>query len=404
LIAVVMARGYDVQARRPSQARAFKLKEGGAESVIRVAYLINDLETGGAETQLLHFLRHVDQARLQPSVIYLFGNGTLAPEIRRMGIDVHTVGLSRWNVPLAFLRLLRLVRRLRPRVLHLHLRHATVLGMLLARILGIRCCAVTRHFLDVGKKGPVPSLERRLLRDAARVIAVSGSVREVVLGLPAIQSDRVVTIPNGLDLEWFDKQADEVSAEGIRPAREEGEMRLGALANWRGGKGLSRLLEIFSILRGRVPQLRLWVGGAAAPASENRGVEGVVWWGPIPHEKVPAFLRSVDVFVHPASREAFGMSVLEAMAAGRPVVATSTGGMRELIVHEETGYLVGGLEKEGGASSIASAVTGLLSDPALAEAMGRRGRERVEESFSIAETVRMVEALYDEICSTDVRR
>jgi glycosyltransferase involved in cell wall biosynthesis len=366
--------------------------------MIRVTYVISDLEAGGAETQLLHFLRHLDRERLEPSVVYLFGTGTLASAVRDLDIQVHTVGLKRWNFPAAATRLLGLLRKTRPQILHLHLTHATVLGIVLSRTFGIGRCVVTRHFAGAGRRGFVYGLERRLLPYASRVIAVSDFVGRDVESLPGIRSGKVVTIPNGLDLEWFDARAEDAVANAGWPERDEGELRIGALANWREGKGLDRLLRAYSVVRSKIASARLWIGGDAPEATTGVGIEGVTWLGTLPHTKVPAFLRHVDVLAHPAEREAFGLAILEGMAASRPVVALRSGGIAELVSPDETGFLVDAREPDTD-SALAEKVCDLLEDPHLRERMGASGRERAEKMFSMHAAVRRAESVYEEISS-----
>lgn len=366
--------------------------------MIRIAYVISDLEVGGAETQLLHFLRHLDRERFEPSLVYLFGAGALAPQVRDLGIQVHTVGLTRWNLPAAATRLLGLLRRIRPQILHLHLTHATVLGISLSRTSGVGRCVVTRHFAGAERRGVVYGMERRLLPYASRVIAVSDFVGRDVESLPGMKSRKVVTIPNGLDLEWFDARAGDPSANKGWPDRIEGELRVGALANWRDGKGLDRLLAAYSVVRGRVPHARLWIGGDAPEATSGGGIEGVSWLGALPHARVPAFLRNVDVLAHPAKREAFGLAVLEGMAASRPVVALRSGGIGELVSSGETGFLVDAAEPDA-ESALATKICHILENPDLCEGMGARGRKRVETVFSMHTTVRATESLYTKVSS-----
>jgi glycosyltransferase involved in cell wall biosynthesis len=230
------------------------------------------------------------------------------------------------------------------------------------------------------------------------VIAVSDFVGRDVESLPRMKSRKVMTIPNGLDLEWFDARSDDPGANEGWPDRIEGELRIGALANWREGKGLNRLLAAYSVVRGRVPHARLWIGGDAPEATIRGGIEGVSWLGALPHAKVSAFLRSVDVLAHPAKREAFGLAVLEGMAASRPVVALRSGGVGELVDSGETGFLVDAAEPHAG-SALAAKICDLLEDPDLREGMGARGRKRVETVFSMHTAVRATESLYAKMSS-----
>jgi glycosyltransferase involved in cell wall biosynthesis len=106
---------------------------------------------------------------------------------------------------------------------------------------------------------------------------------------------------------------------------------------------------------------------------------------------IPSLLPLMDLFVLPSLYEGFGIAILEAMAAGRPVVATAVGGIPEVVVHGETGLLV----PPGDPVALADALHELLAHPERARALGARGRERAREKFRIESIVRQHEALYE---------
>jgi glycosyltransferase involved in cell wall biosynthesis len=110
-------------------------------------------------------------------------------------------------------------------------------------------------------------------------------------------------------------------------------------------------------------------------------------------DPVQPFLASLDLYVHPALMEGFGIAVVEAMAMGKAVVATTTGGLPEVVAQGETGLLV----PPGDAESLAAAVVSLLLDGVRREQLGSCGRARAQERFSLDASVRHVEQLYDEV-------
>ncbi len=108
---------------------------------------------------------------------------------------------------------------------------------------------------------------------------------------------------------------------------------------------------------------------------------------------VPDLLEACDVFVLPSRREGLGVAALEAMARGRPVVASAVGGLAETVVTEQTGLLVA----PGDAAALAAALERLLADPALARRLGAAGAARVEQHFLAEQMVSAYETLYREI-------
>ncbi|HKQ34840.1 MAG TPA: glycosyltransferase family 4 protein, partial [Nitrospiraceae bacterium] len=110
-------------------------------------------------------------------------------------------------------------------------------------------------------------------------------------------------------------------------------------------------------------------------------------------DPVQPFLAALDLYVHPALMEGFGIAVVEAMAAGKAVVATTTGGLPEVVAQEETGLLV----PPGDADSLAAAVVSLLQDRVRRDQMGRQGRVRAHERFSLEASVAHMEQVYEEV-------
>ena len=110
-------------------------------------------------------------------------------------------------------------------------------------------------------------------------------------------------------------------------------------------------------------------------------------------ESVDPYLSAMDLYVHPSLKEAFGLAVVEAMAMGKAVVATTTGGLPEVVAQGETGLLV----PPGDAESLAAAVVSLLEDRVRREQMGLCGKARAQERFSLDASVRQMEQLYGEV-------
>jgi glycosyltransferase involved in cell wall biosynthesis len=117
-------------------------------------------------------------------------------------------------------------------------------------------------------------------------------------------------------------------------------------------------------------------------------------------DPVQPFLAALDLYVHPALMEGFGIAVVEAMAVGKAVVATTTGGLPEVVAQGETGLLV----PPGDVESLATTVVSLLEDRARREQMGICGRERAQERFSLSASVRQMEQLYGEVLVAQKRK
>ena len=246
-------------------------------------------------------------------------------------------------------------------------------------------------------------VEKTAYEAADAVIAVSAGMREDILrSYPSIDPERVKVVHNGIDSQLWQAQRDEdvVRRHGVDPDRPS-VIFVGRITRQ---KGLPYLLRAAAELPPEVqlvllagapdtPEIQAEVEGLIETLRETR--DGVVWVPTmLPRNEVVAMLSSATVFVCPSVYEPLGIVNLEAMACELPVVATATGGIPEVVVHGETGWLVPIDQVQDGTGTpvdpdrfvadLAAALTDAVSDTARAERMGLAGRRRAVESFSWA--------------------
>jgi alpha-maltose-1-phosphate synthase len=241
--------------------------------------------------------------------------------------------------------------------------------------------------------------ERTAIESADMVIAVSAQMRDDILAsYPSVPRDRVTVVHNGVDTDEYrpDPRTDALAAHGIDPARPS-VVFIGRITRQ---KGIVHLLDAATGIDPRA-QLVLLAGAPDTPAiaaevrariaslRESRG--GIVWIEEmLPRPDVVQVLTNAAVFVCPSIYEPFGLVNLEAMACETPVVASAVGGIPEIVVDGETGYLVPcsideGLETDAGrrfSAGLARRVNEVLADPVLGRRLGVAGRRRVIEHFS----------------------
>jgi glycosyltransferase involved in cell wall biosynthesis len=227
------------------------------------------------------------------------------------------------------------------------------------------------------------------------IAAISEGVRRA-LETSGVPGQLIRVIPSGIDLEPFEEPFDRAAARaslGIAPD-EVIAIQIAALAPH---KSQTTLLQAAAAATGAAPRLRVWIAGEGALqealAAEHRSLglgDRVRFLGF--REDVVPLLRAADLFVLSSYLEGLGTSVLDAMAAGLPVVATAVGGVPEIVQADMTGLLVP--PKDPGA--LAAAMGRLTADPALRAAMGAHGRERAR-AFSADRTASLTRALYEEL-------
>ena len=296
-------------------------------------------------------------------------------------------------------------------VVHSHTWYANLAGHLAATLYGIPH-VVTVHSLEPLRPWKAEQLgggyalsswcERTAVEAAAAVIAVSNGMRADLLATyPAVSSDRVHVIRNGIDTDQYapEEKTDVLAKYGIDPDRP----TVAYVGRITRQKGLPVLLRAAEVLDPQV-QLVLCAGQADTQEleAEVTGLvthlrdtrTGVIWLnGMLPKDEVIQILSRATVFACPSLYEPLGIVNLEAMACGTAVVASNVGGIPEVVADAQTGLLV----PPGDPAVLAAAISSLVTDPARAAAMGQLGRQRVAAEFSWASVAAQTAALYTEL-------
>lgn len=360
---------------------------------------------GGAEPLLYELVRRLDRRRFAPAVCTVFGDGRggYAELARQDGIPVWRLAM-RWRRPWplvrSFFRLVRLLRR--ERVMVVHGWQDRGVGVLAGVLAGTGVRLQTIHALDPDERTAQRVVDRLTInRLATRTVAVSLVLAEALRERHGTRRRRLAVLHNG---------AAEARIRGGEALERE---RLGIAAGapvvlFAGRlsreKGADIAIEAFArLVRGRTDARLVLIGdGPERPALENlarsRGVaERVVFAG---YQAEPGpWYRLADMVVMPSRWEALGMTAVEAMAAGLPVVASKIGGLREVVIEGETGLLPEPSTWQSHARNLdpgpfAAALRGLLDGPERARAMGAAGRKRYQSRFTIEAYVSRYEALY----------
>lgn len=354
----------------------------------------------GGEVYLLKLAKALDRRRFRLAVV-LPERGPLLERLGAQGVQVHLVPLAeRLFNPAAFLALVRLFRRERPAIVQSHGARSNVYTKLASKLAGVPAVLSMVHnsLFDY----EVRPLRRRLyvLAErftsplADRVIAVSTAIAWDLVHRYRIDADKVVTIHNGIDA---DAVVPSRSRSGVlEELRLSGEDRvIGTAARMTPQKGYHDLLRALGLLIPRFPRLRcLLIGdGPLKPSleDETRALgfgSHCVFTGA--RSDVPDLLSLSEIVVLPSLSEGLPFVLLEAMALGKPVVATRVGGSPEVVEEGHTGLLVPPRDPR----ALADAIAFLLDRPEEAAKMGARGQLRVRERFPLQKMVQALETLY----------
>lgn len=375
---------------------------------VRVLYVIATLEVGGTETQLVQLLARLDRRKFEPTVCCLSERGPLAEVLQDLGVPVEVIGFRGFCIrrhPRRVLRemrhLLRVVREVRPAIVHGFLFWAYLLGTFAARLARVPLVVTSRRSLGTFKEGirSYLLLERIANRLTDLVVTNAEAIRQDAIRQEGLDAAKVRVIYNGVDLTRFD------SVPPYRPAGLPPGRLVVTVANLNRFKapGLLVLVDAAARVLDAAPAVRFVLVGDG-PCREEvmarvaaRGLtDRIHLVGARPD--VPAILAACELKVLPSFSEGLPNAVLEAMAAGKPVVATRVGGIPEAVVDGETGLLVA----PGDPAALAAAILQVLADPVRAADMGRAGRRRVAASFGLDRMAREVEALYEALLQGDV--
>jgi glycosyltransferase involved in cell wall biosynthesis len=372
----------------------------------RVALFVNSIAMGGVEEHVRQIAVGLAERGLEVVLVCPESDeiSPLAHACTAAGVQVERLTLSlHTGASGAFTRLLRLVRLLRAAkvdVLHLHLIGYTggrwaVLAGKLARVPAL---ITTVHIAPSGPESLRVMLERRIINLMVdRFIAVSRVTQERQIRYLHQSAHKTVVIPNAVELSRY-RDVPKASREFI--LRKQGIPRdaavIGCVARLSEGKGLNYLIDAMPDIVARVPRAHaLLVGDGPSRADLERqasalGVRDRVHFAGY-HQDIPAWLAAMDVFLLPSLSEALPLSILEAMAAGLPIVATAVGGIPEAVEDGLNGLLIPIMD----ARALSTAVVEVLSNAAHAKQMGLAGRARAE-LYSDAILIERLLKLYGE--------
>lgn len=385
----------------------------------RIIHVITRLDHGGsAENTMLTALRH-DKTRFTPMVVaglpgrWDAQGGQAATDANCRRLDRCGV---RWRLMPALVRpispvadlqalwsLILLFRREKPVLVHTHTSKAGLLGRLAAKIAGVPAVIHTPHgHVFYGHFGPLLSrllllIERILSRFTRRLVALTESEREDHLHRKVGRAETFAVIPSGIDLDRFRRLDRGDRRKAARFGCPPGASVVGTVGWLTEIKGHRYLVEAAARLKQEFPQLQVIIvgSGGLGPSLERLATELGMQRALhlLGHRAdVEVCLHAMDLFVLPSLNEGMGRALVEAMAAGLPVIATKVGGVPALIDHDRTGLLV----PPADSAALADAVRFLLRHPEEAERLGRAAQASITERFSADSMVQALERLYQE--------
>ncbi len=370
---------------------------------LRVLYLIESLGRGGAEQSLLNTLRALDRERFEVAVCHLYPAADLGTELSALGVPVWSLGLQTIrDLPSGLPRLASRVRAYRPQILHTHLFAANLLGRLVGRLTRVPAIMTTVHYTDHEPGDWTTYSRKRHLIDfltvhpgSDRIIAVSEAVARSTRRRLGVR--RVVVIPNAVDVARFDPPAAS-SAQAVRAdlGCYSGEVLLLTVGRLHPQKGHRYAILALRRLEELGINARLIVVGEGPleaelqAFAETQGVaDRVRLLGS--RDDVPRLLSAADVFVFPSLGEGQGLALVEAMAAGKPCVASNIPAIAEMVTDGQTGLLV----PPGDVDALTARLAALCRDPLWRARIGAAARAHVAARYDVGVVAHQLQRVYD---------
>ena len=367
---------------------------------VRVMHIIDHLDAGGAQSQLLEVARHLSKKRWAVSVISLSTSRIqLVEQFRASGVDVILINQSgKWSWP-CFWVLKRCLSQLKPQIVQTWLFTADLYGRLAARLAGVPVVIAAVRSVEPAKKQHYILVDRWLQEITDAVTVNAEAIRLVLREREQIREQKIRTIYNGVDLAVFSPAA--VNGQARHGLQLEASPVVGMVSRFMPEKDPLTFVQAAGLIAAAVPEARFLIVGDG-PLRNTLEVEAArlgisqrcVFTGF--RADRAGLIQAMDVLVLSSLYEGCANVILEAMALAKPVVATHVGGNPELVEEDRTGFLVPVRDPQ----AMAKAVVVLLRDLPRARGMGQAGQRRIENDFSIEQMIGRTEALYQQLLNS----
>jgi len=355
--------------------------------------------TGGGQISLLNFLKNMDRNKFMPLVVCP-SQGTMVNMLRNIGVEVDIIKIKSLkklhfiSFISSMIKLFKLIKREKIDLIHSNAgaTRITTYSSLVARMMRLPFIWHVRVIDSAGL------IDRLLVPLTTKVIVISNAVRTRFHWLKR-KLDKVITVYNGVDLEEFNLGAKENKI-WKEFALDSGIPLVGIVGRLDTWKGHEYFLEAAAQVMKEIPETKFLIVGEDIDQNKKQEIklrnlaeklrltDNIIFTGP--RNDIPEIMLSLDIFVLSSLKEHFGRVIIEAMACGKPVIATNAGGVPEIVKDGYTGILVPPRDSD----ALARAIIDLSKDKKKVELMGGRGRKRAEELFSIEANVKKIEQVY----------
>lgn len=375
-------------------------REGGRGRT-RIAYVVDNLSFRGGERTFLQLASGLPRSRYEVAVACSPG-GVFVDRLHDLGVPVIAAEMRQRRRMDTVLGLARELRRRRPHIVHTQGR-GDPFGRLAARLARVPVVVSTTAAIssryeveDVWRKALYRLIDWTTDRLVDQFIVVDRGSVDALTRRHRIRSSRVAVIPNGIEIERFDPSRSDRGAWRVKLGIPAGAVLIGGVGRLTWEKGFTDLIKALAALDD--PHVYLVIAGDGPDWGDLRTLANgldvarrVIFAGFV--EDVPGLMADLDLFVLSSLREGHPMVLLEAMATGIPVIATDIAGVGDTVVDGVDGRLV----PPGDVPTLVEAMRAVLRDRESAARMGRNGRKKVQQEYTVERMVRRTAVLYEEL-------
>ena len=361
-----------------------------------LAYVINNLNVGGAEKLLLSTVTKLDKEKYDVIVFSMLAGDQLLQDFKDCGIKVVCLGMKHKRDLSGFWKLYRSFKSKKIQIVHTHLLEADIFGRFAALLAKVPVVISTEHSLNEWKKNPTKLKSKlRLLLDqiaanrSNAIVAISDKIKDHLVRYEKIDPTKIYVIKNGIEIK--DNNSDISS-------KKENAVVIGSVGRLYEEKGYKYLLKAMKEIKSTVPNVKLLIAGdgplrlSLEKLSADLEISDCISFAGIIHD-INTFLKNIDIFVLASIREGIPLALLEAMMMGKPVIATSVGGIPEVVDDGVNGLLV----NSANVPELEEAIISLAHNQAKRIEMGKNARAKVLKNFNIDKTVEKISLLYEEL-------
>jgi glycosyltransferase involved in cell wall biosynthesis len=361
---------------------------------IRLMQITHDLAIGGLQQVVVNLCRTIDRDVFDVSVLCLRELGAFAPELESLGIKVHFIPQEQGTDYLSFLKVAKVLKENRIDVIHTHNTQPFVDGTIGALMSGVKTIVHTDHARDFPDKMRYMLAEWAVSHFAYKVVGVSDHTSRNLMRYEKISPKKIQTIMNGIAGDKFKITIDREKKRRELNIRETGPV-IGLGVRIAEQKGITYLLQAMPAVIQMFPDISLVIAGTGEledslkREARDLGIDKNVFFVG-PRLDMPELLKLFDAYVLPSLWEGLPMVLLEAMAAGCPIIATDVGGNYMAVTHRVNGSLV----EPKNPQKLAAEICTLLNDEKLRIQYAETGREIFANRFSAEIMTRQYEKLY----------